>query len=181
MKRSRNKTHSTGAIYITVINNPETIRFLPSEMHLAIVLPGPEEPTLEQLNEVIAPLIDEFIRLYEGIPIIIVLCFALTESNLSGIRVHVHGLQEQQPVNGMLYLNTSDLPASRKVSGLLWALIGGVHVHMVQDSNVYSFARALLRSSKYAAWVADAFVCLMHHRAYIAEHLALHQVCVQIS
>ena len=66
MKKSRNKTHSTGAIYMTIVNNPETVRFLPSEMHLAIVLPGPDEPTLEQLNELISPLVDEFIHLYEG-------------------------------------------------------------------------------------------------------------------
>lgn len=66
MKKLRNKVHSTIAIYVMVVNNPKTIRFLPSKMHLSYVLSGLQEPTVEQLNKLISVLIDEFIQLYNG-------------------------------------------------------------------------------------------------------------------
>ncbi|KAK0439175.1 hypothetical protein EV421DRAFT_1713692 [Armillaria borealis] len=58
--------HSTGALYITICNNPRTIRYLREETILALVLPGPHEPTLEQLNNVLVPLIRDLKNLYHG-------------------------------------------------------------------------------------------------------------------
>ena len=68
MKKSGHGKHSTGAIYVMLANNSRSLRFLPAEMFLVAVLPGPDEPTTEQLNKVIAPLVDELLRLYKGVP-----------------------------------------------------------------------------------------------------------------
>ncbi|KAI0314174.1 hypothetical protein OF83DRAFT_1085830 [Amylostereum chailletii] len=51
MKRSREGSHSSGAGYLTIGNNPRQKRFLPEESILVISIPGPDEPTLEQLTD----------------------------------------------------------------------------------------------------------------------------------
>ena len=66
MKKSRNSHHSTGAVYIAILNNPPAIRLLPTELILAMVIPGPNEPTTAQLNKIIGSLIDDLDRLYQG-------------------------------------------------------------------------------------------------------------------
>ena len=62
----RSRLHSTGAIYVTILNNPRAKRFLPQETILYCVIPGPHEPTLEQLNYITEPLVDELQRLERG-------------------------------------------------------------------------------------------------------------------
>lgn len=93
---------------------------------LYCVIPGPQEPTLEQLNEIMEPLVEELQELYKG------QCAVCEEGgkerntikgltfHLAGVtmRVHGHPRTEQFLVNGMLLINTSDLPASRKLTGL---------------------------------------------------------------
>ncbi|OSD04070.1 hypothetical protein PYCCODRAFT_1444205 [Trametes coccinea BRFM310] len=87
MKRGN---YSVGAIYLTVCNNPCSKRFLRKETFLLATIPGPDEPSLEQLNHILQVFIPDLIALYNG----------------------------QSLVNCFLYANTSDLPAARKASGL---------------------------------------------------------------
>ena len=119
----RSRAYSTGAIYVTILNNPRSKRFLPQETILYCVIPGPHEPTLEQLNQITEPLCQELQALYKGqLPgyqaegddsLLLTLVFA-------GVHMRIYGQQETEkfPVNGMMYINTSDIPASRKASGL---------------------------------------------------------------
>ncbi|VDC05126.1 unnamed protein product [Peniophora sp. CBMAI 1063] len=100
MKKSGHGQHSTGAIYVMLANNSGALRFLPAEMFLVAILPGPDEPTTEQLNKVIQPLVDELLRLYNGVD------------------MPVHGMDGKQCIHCALYMNISDLPASRKISGM---------------------------------------------------------------
>lgn len=58
--------YSVGAVYITVCNNPRSVRFRREETLLYCVLPGPLEPTTEQLNRLLAPLLNELHKLYDG-------------------------------------------------------------------------------------------------------------------
>jgi hypothetical protein len=58
--------HSTGAMYATIINNPGAVRFLEEETILVCVIPGPHEPSLEQLNHIIEPFIRDVDTLYGG-------------------------------------------------------------------------------------------------------------------
>ena len=58
--------HSTGAVYVTVLNNPREKRFRREETILACVIPGPHEPSLEELNFVLEPLTEELSKLEIG-------------------------------------------------------------------------------------------------------------------
>lgn len=118
VKSSRNGLHSTGAINVTLVNNPETLHFLPEEMNLVILIPGYSKPTTAQLNGLISPLIEEFIRLYDGaVSLPLGLYTALLCHGYVGIDVHVPGHAKEQYVSGTLYVDISELPATRKFTG----------------------------------------------------------------
>lgn len=52
---------------MTLYNNPRSIRFLHEETLLVLVIPGPQEPSLEQLNEVLYPVVQSMKQLYNGL------------------------------------------------------------------------------------------------------------------
>ncbi|KAI0044811.1 hypothetical protein FA95DRAFT_1583620 [Auriscalpium vulgare] len=56
-------SYSTGAIYLSCLNNPRSVRYLREETPLIYVLPGPHEPNTEQLNEVCKPFVGDFLEL----------------------------------------------------------------------------------------------------------------------
>jgi hypothetical protein len=58
--------HSTGALYMTLSNNPREIRFLREETILLTLIPGPFEHTLKGLNKVLLPFVLSMQRLYNG-------------------------------------------------------------------------------------------------------------------
>ncbi|KAI9065736.1 hypothetical protein FKP32DRAFT_1610486 [Trametes sanguinea] len=86
--------YSVGAIYCTVCNNPRSKRFLREETILLAVIPGPEEPSLEQLNSVLEIFVLEAQRLYQA------------------------GADKPQPCHAYLNFIAADLPGSRKATGL---------------------------------------------------------------
>ena len=53
-------------MYATIKNNPHAIEFLREETILVIVLPGPTEPSLEEINHVLEPFTEEIRILYQG-------------------------------------------------------------------------------------------------------------------
>lgn len=63
MKRGN---YSVGAIYLTVCNNPRSKRFLREETFLLAIIPGPDEPSLEELNHILDVFIPELLELYNG-------------------------------------------------------------------------------------------------------------------
>lgn len=91
--------HSCGAVYITVLNNPLSKRFRREETILACVIPGPTEPSLEELNYVVEPLVEDLLLLESGV-----------EFKTPDVDTCV--------AHGKLYINVSDLPATRKFAGL---------------------------------------------------------------
>ncbi|KAI9063735.1 hypothetical protein FKP32DRAFT_1571273 [Trametes sanguinea] len=107
MKRGN---YSVGAIYLTVCNNPRSKRFLREETFLLATIPGPDEPSLEQLNNILQVFIPELMALYNG----------KSSCSLRRLGRWLQGrdLIADLPVNCFLYANASDLPAARKASGL---------------------------------------------------------------
>lgn len=109
--------YSCGAMYLTILNNPRTKRFLREETILVCVIPGPTEPSLEQLNAVIEPFVQEMLILGSGMSYI-----AKPSADLkyytTGLEFKVHGQPERVLTHMQLLLNSSDLPASRKITGL---------------------------------------------------------------
>ncbi|KAJ3014376.1 hypothetical protein NUW54_g1323 [Trametes sanguinea] len=97
LKRSK---YSAGAIYCTLCNNPRAKRFLREETILLAVIPGPEEPSLEQLNAILEVFVLEARHLYDG------------------ILMRVPGSKDPQPCHVYVNIIAADLPGSWKATGL---------------------------------------------------------------
>ncbi|TDL13640.1 hypothetical protein BD410DRAFT_872916 [Rickenella mellea] len=97
---TKNSLHSTGALYMCCLNNPRGFRYLREETILVLLIPGPHEPSLEQINCVLEPVVLNFLKL--GL----------------GVKFRVHGKAEPELSHSILHHDVSDLPASRKVHGL---------------------------------------------------------------
>ncbi|KAG1849038.1 hypothetical protein F4604DRAFT_1935130 [Suillus subluteus] len=63
-----NRPHSARAIYISFNNLHHAVRYLTQNVHLAMVIPGPKEPSLEQLNHCLEPLCTELHTIYKDTP-----------------------------------------------------------------------------------------------------------------
>lgn len=59
--------HSTGAIYLTILNLPKNIRDTRPFVMLAGLMPGPKESKLDQINNYLAPLVEELLVLKSGV------------------------------------------------------------------------------------------------------------------
>ena len=59
-------SHSTGAMYMTCCNNPRSLQQLQEETILVMVVPGPDEPTLEQMNKLINIWVQHMLVLGQG-------------------------------------------------------------------------------------------------------------------
>ncbi|OSD03378.1 hypothetical protein PYCCODRAFT_1365629 [Trametes coccinea BRFM310] len=151
--------YSVGAIYLTICNNPRSKRFLPEETMLLAVIPGPEEPSLEQLNSILEIFVPELLELYNGID------------------VRVPGEEQPALVHGCLIANASDLPAARKASGLRghtskWFMcpVCKQPLHSLTDPRCFDPEEVELREEerflKYAFRARDADPCT---REEIAE------------
>ncbi|KAF8205907.1 hypothetical protein K438DRAFT_1963684 [Mycena galopus ATCC 62051] len=93
--------HSTGAMYATISNNPRGVRHLREETILIMMFPGPHEPTQQQFNNVMDICVKHFRKLYDG------------------FYLKVTGKPELDLFHVQIGTDVSDLPASRKTSGLL--------------------------------------------------------------
>lgn len=64
MKEAGKKV-SVGAIYMVLLNLPVDVRYRVENMFLVGIIPGPREPSLEQINHVLRPLVDDLLRFWE--------------------------------------------------------------------------------------------------------------------
>lgn len=58
--------YSLGAVYVCFLNLHRLLRYCPENTVLACVIPGPGEPHLQQLNQILDPLDEEFKILHAG-------------------------------------------------------------------------------------------------------------------
>jgi len=58
------KSHSTGAIYMICLNLPPELRFKLENVYLVGVIPGPKEPSLDEINHFLRPLVDDLLQLW---------------------------------------------------------------------------------------------------------------------
>ncbi|KDN35234.1 hypothetical protein RSAG8_11765, partial [Rhizoctonia solani AG-8 WAC10335] len=92
-------TESVGAVYLTIQNLERSVRFLPANVILACLIPGPKEPPLEELNWVFQPIVDQIKTLY------------------TGIVMKIHGENQPIRVYAQLLLDDADTPARCKSCG----------------------------------------------------------------
>lgn len=91
---------SVGAIYLTVLNLPRSIRYKREYIILLGIIPGPSEPK-RNVNSFLRPLVNELLDFWKGMP------------------MHVHGYDVRQTIRCALLCVSSDMPASRKACGFL--------------------------------------------------------------
>lgn len=114
-----NSRHSTGALYLTICNNPRNIRFKRIETTLLSAFLG--EPLKEALNYLLEPTVTAFSKLYRGEHDLFLSCQKIDHLIHIGRYFNVTGMQAQKLVHTHLHLNCSNLPASRKAVGLAGA------------------------------------------------------------
>ncbi|KAI0748334.1 hypothetical protein C8Q80DRAFT_1103489 [Daedaleopsis nitida] len=95
----KGRPHSTGGLYITFNTLDRPVRYLQHNVHLVMNIPGPKEPSLEQMNHMIEPLYNELKTLY------------------GGILLGVHGRDTAAELFGAVEMRVCDLPGSRKLEG----------------------------------------------------------------
>ncbi|KAF8595016.1 hypothetical protein BDV93DRAFT_576770 [Ceratobasidium sp. AG-I] len=86
--------HSLGAIYVCFLNLHRSLRYRPENTILACIIPGPGEPHLEQLNEILDPLVEEFKTLYAGV---VMKIYEDNQPKLVQVNVGVHMLNADSP------------------------------------------------------------------------------------
>lgn len=92
--------YAVGAIYLTILNIPRTMRYKLENVILVGIIPGPKEPKLT-VNSYLTPLILD-----------------LNEGWTHGFKIRAH-LNNEVTVRVALGCVTCDIPASRKVCGFL--------------------------------------------------------------
>ena len=61
----KNKEHSVGVIYLSILNLPRTERFKFENSLIIGIIPGPKEPSLH-VNSYISPMVEELLLFWEG-------------------------------------------------------------------------------------------------------------------
>ncbi|GET57517.1 hypothetical protein GLOIN_2v1786147 [Rhizophagus irregularis DAOM 181602=DAOM 197198] len=92
--------HSSGAIYGAIFNLPRELRFKPENMLILGLMPGPNEPSLHQINHYLAPIVDQFQTFWEGVEL------DRTSEHLSG-----------RLIKCAVIACCCDIPAARKLCG----------------------------------------------------------------
>ena len=98
----KHASYSVGAIYITLMNLPRSVRFKRENVVLIGILPGPSEPK-HDINPYLEPLVDELTDLWEGV--------TMQVCTRSGKTAH--------NIRCALLCIACDVPAGRKVCGFL--------------------------------------------------------------
>ena len=96
----KHSPYSTGVIYFAVLNLPREFRYLPENVIIAGIIPGPHEPS-KTMNTLLEPAVKGLHALWQGIPM-----------HFPSLRLPVH-------IRAALICITCDIPACRKLCGFL--------------------------------------------------------------
>ena len=99
--KTAGKKKSVGSIAMTILNLPPSLRYKPENVYMVGVIPGPKEPSLEEINHFLRPLVDFFLAAWK-----VGTWFTKTTAHAMG-----------RLVRSAIALVISDLPAARKISG----------------------------------------------------------------
>jgi hypothetical protein len=100
-RRTAGKHASVGGIYMVCMNLPIHLRYRVENIYLVGIIPGPNEPNVNQINHVLRPLVDSLLRFWNtGVH------FAWTAGHPRGCRVRA-----------VITALVCDIPAMRKVAG----------------------------------------------------------------
>lgn len=92
--------YSIGVIYLVIQNLPRKIRFKPENIIIVATIPGPKEPSCDDLNPYLDNMVDDLLSLWNGV------LFATPSCSLPS-----------KVIRGALTYISSDIPATRKICG----------------------------------------------------------------
>ena len=93
-------THNTGAIYGVLCNLPRESRFKPENILTLGIIPGPHKLKQGQINNILAPIVDELLQFAEGVDL------PATYQHPQGRKIYL-----------ALILSANDIPTARKICG----------------------------------------------------------------
>ncbi|KAG0693990.1 hypothetical protein DFH29DRAFT_881020 [Suillus ampliporus] len=126
--------HSMGAFYAVICNNPRSIHYLPEETILVMVMPGPDEPSLEEMNYLLEPFVESMLRLEKG------------------VEFTIHGHDDLEVSHSHLYCNTSRTETTgdsatvdtiHENRGVHWSALNYLPGWMPAHSSVVEFMHAM--------------------------------------
>jgi hypothetical protein len=95
------KKVSVGAIYMICLNLPPELRYRFENIYLVGIIPGPSEPSLDQINYLLSPLVTDLLEFWE-----------------KGVRYsHTPNYPQGRTIRCAVVPLVCDLPAARKMSG----------------------------------------------------------------
>ena len=93
--------YSIGVIYLVIQNLPRSVRFKPENIIIVSTIPGPKEPGCDDLNPYLDPLVNDLLKLWNGVQM------QAPPGSILGSRM----------IRAALVYICSDLPATRKLCG----------------------------------------------------------------
>ena len=93
--------YSVGVVYLVIQNLPREVRFKPENIVIVATIPGPKEPSRDDLNPYLECMVNDLLKLWDGVQ--------LKTANSS--------LRPSRLIIAALVYISSDLPATRKVCG----------------------------------------------------------------
>lgn len=100
LNKASGKRSSVGALYMTCLNLPPHLRYKDENMYLVGIIPGPEEPSVHQINHFLRYIVDDLTALWHGV-------------YLTRTFEYPHG----RVVRAALIPLVADVPAVRKTAG----------------------------------------------------------------
>lgn len=102
--KAAGKSASTGSVAMVCLNLPPSLRFLPENIYLASVIPGAKEPSVDEINHYLKPVVDQLRTSYtEGTH------YTSTYDSPTG---------PGRTCRSVIAALVCDLPGARKVAGL---------------------------------------------------------------
>ena len=92
--------YSIGVIYLVIQNLPRRLRFIPENIIIVGTIPGPREPSCDELNPYLDSMVDDLLQLWKGLPL------KTPSSNIT-----------YRYVRAALVYISCDLPATCKICG----------------------------------------------------------------
>jgi hypothetical protein len=99
--KTAGKKKSVGSIAMALLNLPPSLRYKAENLYVVGVIPGPREPSLEEINHFLRPLVDFFLPAWQSGT-----WFTRTVGHAAG-----------RLARSVIALAINDLPAARKVGG----------------------------------------------------------------
>lgn len=101
LNKAAGKSVSTGSIVMSCTNLPPSIHFRPENLYLAVIIPGPKEPSTDQMNHFLKPVVNDLLPAWTD------------RIYFSRMYQHPEGRRAQSALCGLV----ADMPARRKVAG----------------------------------------------------------------